>query len=64
MRTTLDRQTDQKLLVTLDEVAAMLSCGLVTARKAAEEAGARVEIGRRVLYSVEKIEEYVNEATR
>lgn len=63
MKTTLNRQTDKKLLITLDELAAMLSCGLVTARKAGEESGARVQIGRRVLYSVDKIERYISGLT-
>ncbi len=37
----------------------MLSCGHATARKIGEQAGARIVIGRRVLYSVEKVKEYL-----
>ena len=33
----------------------MLSCGHTTAKKIGEDAGARIIIGRRVLYSVNKI---------
>lgn len=48
-----------KLAVDIDELAAMLSCGKQTARKIGEEAGARIKIGRRVLYSVEKVKKYI-----
>lgn len=37
----------------------MLSCGHVTAIKIGEQAKARITIGRRVLYSVEKIKKYL-----
>ena len=47
------------LTVDIEGLAAMLSCGQATARKIAEDAGARITIGRRVLYSVSKIEKYL-----
>lgn len=47
------------LTVDIDGLAAMLSCGQSTARKIAEDAGARIIIGRRVLYCVSKIEKYL-----
>jgi len=37
----------------------MLSCGRATARKIGEQAGARIEIGRRVLYSVDAVKKYL-----
>ena len=37
----------------------MLSCGQATARRIGADAKARIEIGRRVLYSVNKIEKYI-----
>ena len=40
------------LTVDIEGLAAMLSYGQATARKIAEDAGARITIGRRVLYSV------------
>lgn len=54
------RGTEQPITVDIEKLAAMLSCGKATAKKIAEQAGARVIIGRRVLYSVEKIQQYLN----
>lgn len=39
----------------------MLSCGNVTAKKIAEDAHARIIVGRRLLYSVHKVEEYLKD---
>lgn len=38
----------------------MLSCGHATARKIGEQAGAKIVIGRRGLYSVEKVKNYLS----
>ena len=59
MKKTLDRETDKALAVDIDRLSAMLSCGYATARKIGKQAGARIVIGRRVLYSVEKVEKYL-----
>ncbi len=59
MKKTKERETDQLLSVDLEKLAAMLSCGQATAKKVGEEAGARIMIGRRVLYSVSKIQKYI-----
>lgn len=59
MRKTKNLETDCRLTVDINELAAMLSCGKTTARKIGETAGARVKVGRRVLYSVSKIENYI-----
>ena len=59
MRKTMERDTQQKLMVDVKGLAAMLSCGLSSARKIGEQAGARIQIGRRVLYSVEKVQEHI-----
>ena len=47
------------LTVDIEGLEAMLSCGQDTDRKIAEDAEARITIGRRVLYSVSKIEKYL-----
>ncbi len=60
MRKTKERATDQLLAIDIERLSAMLSCGQVTARKIAEDAGARITIGRRVLYSVNKIQNYLD----
>lgn len=59
MRQTKERTADRKLLVDIDGLAAMLSCGEYTAKQIGELAEARITIGRRVLYSVSKVEEYL-----
>ena len=59
MRQTKEREAKQMLTVDIERLAAMLNCGLTTARKIGEDAGARIVIGRRVLYSVSKVEKYL-----
>lgn len=60
MNKTKIRQTEHLLTVDLENLTAMLSCGQSTARKIGEQAGARIVIGRRVLYSVDKIKKYLD----
>ena len=55
MRKTKERETDQLLAVDIDKLSGMLSCGQATARQIGEDAGARIMIGRRVLYSVSEL---------
>lgn len=59
MRQTKERKTKQLLTVDIEGLAAMLSCGQATAKRIAEDAGARITVGRRVLYSVGKVERYL-----
>lgn len=59
MKKTKERGTDRLLSVDVEKLAAMLSCGQATAKKIGEEAGARIVIGRRVLYSVSKVQKYI-----
>ena len=54
------RATEQPITVNIERLAAMLSCGCATARKIGEQAGAKIVIGRRVLYSVEKVKKYLS----
>lgn len=60
MQKTKNRQTNEFLTVDIERLAAMLSCGHATAKKIGEDAGARIVIGRRVLYSVHKIKKYLD----
>ena len=60
MNGTIKRETDVKIAVDIDGLAAMLSCGHATARKIGEQAGARIVIGRRVLYMVDKVYKYLD----
>lgn len=59
MNQTKRRETKQMIAVDIEELAGMLSCGHMTARRIAEDAGARINVGRRVLYSVDKVKTYV-----
>lgn len=49
------------IAVDIKGLAAMLSCGHATARKIGELAEARIEIGRRVLYVVSKVQKYLED---
>ena len=60
MNGTIKRETDVKITVDIDVLAAMLSCGHATSRKIGEQAGARIVIGRRVLYMVDKVYKYLD----
>lgn len=59
MRQTKERESSSRLAVDIDGLAALLSCGQATARKIAVDAGTSIIIGRRVLYSVKKVEKYL-----
>ena len=60
MNKTKERPTSQPITVNIDKLSAMSSCGHATARKIGEQAGAKIVIGRRVLYSVEKVKNYLS----
>lgn len=59
MNKTTKRNTDQLIAVDIEKLAGMLSCGRATARKIGEQAGAKIVIGRRVLYSVNAVKKYL-----
>lgn len=50
---------DQKIAVTTNELQAMLSCGRYSAVQIGDAAQARIQIGKRILWNVEKIKKYV-----
>lgn len=56
------KKKDPSILLTVDieGLSAMLSCGHATARKIGELAGAKIVLGRRVLYSVDKVRKYID----
>ncbi len=60
MYQTKERKSDHPILVDIEHLAAVLSCGTDTARRIGEDAGARIIVGRRVLYSIKKIEQYID----
>ena len=60
MNKTTEHKEERALAVDVDRLAGMLSCGHATARKVGEQAKARIVIGRRVLYSVDKVKSYLD----
>lgn len=60
MNKTTNKLTPNVITVDIDKLSSMLSCGYATARKIGEQAEARIYIGRRVLYSVNKIQRYLD----
>ena len=60
MRKTTEYKAENRLTVDIEGLMAMLSCGEVTAKKIADYAEARVIVGRRVLYNVDKIKKYLD----
>lgn len=56
-------ETDNKITVDINGLQAMLSVGKNTAANVGEKAGAVIRIGRRKLYNVKKIEEYMQQLT-
>ena len=53
-------KTDNKITVDINELQGMLSVGKNTAIRIGEEANAVIRIGKRKLYSVEKIKAYMD----
>lgn len=60
MRETRKHYVEKPLLVNIEGLTGLLSCGETTARKIADYAEAKVMVGRRVLYNVEKIRKYID----
>lgn len=60
MNKTKERNSNTPITVDVEKLSAMLCCGTATARKIGEQAEARIVIGRRVLYSVDKVQRYLN----
>lgn len=60
MRKTRIMETNSKVSVNAETLAKILDCGKPTAMKIGEAAGARFQIGKRVLYKMDKIEKYID----
>lgn len=54
-----EQKSIQPLAVSITDLAGSCGCGKATARKIGEAAGAKITIGRRVLYSVPKVQAYL-----
>ena len=60
MNKTFNRNDPDVIAVDIEKLSAILSCGCATARKIVEQAEARIFIVRRVLYSVNKVQKYLD----
>ena len=56
-----DTHNVKVLLVTTPDLMQMLGCGRCTATAIGEASGAKVQVGRRVLWSTEKIQMYIHQ---
>jgi hypothetical protein len=54
---------DKKITIDINELQTMLSVGRNTALQIGKNAGAVIKIGRRTLYRIDKIQEYMNTLT-
>ena len=54
-------EISMRLLVTTNELKALLGCGRASAVKVGDDAGARVTIGKRVLWNCKKVERYLEQ---
>ena len=63
MRKTTESQLELKhrMLISTADLQEFLSCGRSTTIKIGTEAGAKIQIGKRVLWNREKIQKYLNE---
>ena len=59
MRKTNTIETENRITVSAENLAKMLDCGRATALKVGNEAGARIQIGKRVLFKMDKVEKYL-----
>lgn len=60
MKKTLNRNSEKFLTVNAETLAGMLDCGRATAVKVGTDAGAKIQIGRRTLYKVSIVNEYLD----
>ena len=60
MRKTAKETANLRIAVDTKELQTMLCCGRETACKIGTGAGARIHIGKRLLWNVEKIQAYLN----
>lgn len=50
---------EAKILVSTDELRGLLGCGRATAVRIGMEAGARIQVGKRVLWKRKRVQEYL-----
>lgn len=63
MKKRISNEETNKIAIDINELQTMLSIGKNTAIDLGEKAGAVIRIGRRKLYNVKKIENYIDSIT-
>lgn len=63
MKKTTISEHSNRLTVDTKELQAMFGCGRETAIKIGLNSNARLKVGRRVLWNVEKIQQYLNQVS-
>lgn len=56
--------TDKRVTVNTETLAGLFDCGRATAVKIGDAAGARITFGRRVLWNMDKVREYLAEVSK
>lgn len=66
MRKTTESQLElnHRMLISTADLQEFLSCGRSTTIKIGTEAGAKIQIGKRVLWNREKVQKYLNERSQ
>lgn len=59
-----DVQLSERISSNTKTLAEILDCGRATAVKIGEAAGAKIQIGKRVLWNVKKIQDYLDSLTK
>lgn len=62
-KTAINKKTDDVFTLTHDQVKARYNIGSYTVEKIAKEAGAVIKVGKRKLYIVNKIDEYLEKSS-
>ncbi len=61
MQKTCSRPIDNQIAVNTNGLMKLLNCGRYTAVKIGDNAGARISIGKRVLWNTKRIQEYLDD---
>ena len=59
-RTRRSSQDTEYITVSTEKLAELLDCGKASARTIGEKANAKIKIGRRTLWNIDKIKTYLN----
>ncbi len=58
-----DVPTSERVTLTSKELQALLGCGKDAAKEIGTKANAKIKVGRRVFWNVQKVQEYLNKVS-